>query len=126
MGFIYLRANQVLAWIGRDHSEGERAARLITKLRKHFEDFLEDNDDLYVREILNTSDQADLEFVVRMLERPLFNRVWIIQELGVAREIAFLYGPTQIGHTDLYFFIQCIACSHDSYQLEHYTNYARL
>ena len=123
---IYLRANRVLAWIGRDDGEAERAARLITKLRKDFEDFLEENDDLYVGDVLNTSDRADLEFVVRMLERPLFNRVWIIQELGVAREIAFLYGPSEIDRVDLYFFVQCVACSHDSYQLEHYTNYARL
>ena len=107
----------MLAWIGRDHGEGERAARLTTKLRRDFEDFLE---------VLNASDQADLEFVVRMLEQPLFNRVWVIQELGVAREIVFLYGPTEIDRTDLYFFVQCMACSHDSYQLEHYTNYARL
>ena len=126
MGLIYLRANQVLAWIGHDDGGAERAARLVKKLRKGFEDFLEDNDDLYVGKVLNASDKADLEFVVHILERPLFNRVWIIQELGIARGISFLYGPVEIDHIDLHFFIQCMAGSYDAYELGHYTNYARL
>jgi len=125
MRLIYLRARRVLAWIGPDDGEAERAARLIKRLRTVFEDALEGKNDLYLCEVMNDSDQAELEVVVRMFERPLFNRVWIIQEIGVASDITFLYGGSEIDRIDLLYFVNCMVGSQDLYQLEYYTDYAR-
>lgn len=124
MAFIYLRATRVLAWIGHDDG-AETACRLIKKLRNVLEEAWEETEDLYLRKAIETRDQADLKFVVHMFRKPIFSRVWIIQELGVARAITFLYGDFEIDWVDFVFFVNCMTCSQDLYQLEHHTDYEK-
>ena len=125
MAMIYLRASRVLAWIGRDDT-AETASRLIRKLRPEFEEAMEGIDKLVLRDVMDAQDQADLEFVVRMFRKPLFSRVWIIQELGSAADITFLYGDFEINRTDVFFFVNCMTGSQDLYELEHYTDYEKI
>jgi Heterokaryon incompatibility protein (HET) len=124
MALIYLRAARVLARIGHDDG-AETASRLIKKLREVLEEAWEETDDLCLRQVIDAQDQADLEFVVRMFRKPLFSRVWFIQELGVARAITFLYGDFEIDWVDLVSFVNCMMDSQDLYQLEHYTDYEK-
>lgn len=124
MALIYLRARRVLAWIGYGAGAGT-ASRLIKKSRKVFEDALEEKEDLNLLEVMDAQDQADLEFVVQMFGAPLFSRVWIIQELGVASEVKFLYGDFDIDWVDLVFFVNCMNRSLDLYELEHHTDYEK-
>jgi hypothetical protein len=105
---------RVLAWIGRDDG-AETASCLIRKIRTSFEEAMEGDRDLYLRDFIDAQDQDDLEFVVRMFREPLFSHVWIIQELGVGRDITFLYGDFEIDWIDLLFFVYCMVSSQDLY-----------
>jgi hypothetical protein len=87
---------------------------------------MEGERDLYLRNVMDARDQADLEFVLRMFREPLFSRVWIIQDLGVARDVTFLYGDFEIEWIDLLFFVNCMVGSQDLYQLEHFTDYEKI
>jgi hypothetical protein len=101
---IYVKARATLSWLG---PEGDRsteafkyASKLIKVLRKHMakngqleisDEELKDTDDIKV-----TLGDPDLEALIKTLERPYFERAWIVQEVAVSEKISLICGDAVI------------------------------
>jgi len=110
MGEIYARAERVLVCMGGAPTEGaEREVKgLVEKVKSKFlrdggrdldtgnhEDGDGDGD-----EWLRNADSA-WQALAEVMGRPWFRRVWVIQEVGLAREPVVLYGEEEFGYRDL-------------------------
>ena len=94
---IYGDAALVIVWLGAEEATDEKALLLLRRLYElHYErrggpyyELLED---------LNLPDTDDPAWpaLQAFFQRPWFSRVWIIQELALARESVFLCGGTEI------------------------------
>jgi hypothetical protein len=65
---------------------------------------------------------------IYVVARPISDRNYGKPRLRAwsCESIILLYSPAEIDRLDLYFFLQYMACSYDSCQLEHYINYRRI
>lgn len=75
MGRVYSSAKEVFLWLGDSDKITQRAFHFMENGR---------------------GDQADLESVLLLLGRPWFQRVWVIQEITVARNIRIGCGDDRI------------------------------
>ncbi|KAL8735817.1 MAG: hypothetical protein Q9166_000681 [cf. Caloplaca sp. 2 TL-2023] len=91
MGSIFRRARKVNAWIGGDDEDTAQALNLITRL-------LSEKDVAWSkRNPLN----LNLMPLKSLLQREYWQRVWIIQELTLARSITIYCGKYQLPWTKL-------------------------
>ncbi|KAF2805780.1 HET-domain-containing protein, partial [Mytilinidion resinicola] len=96
MARIYHQASRVVVWLGEAANSSSLA---LEKIRDAGGKKSEDspNNDL----IRQDSPNNDLirEAILALLQRPWFRRIWILQEVGVARHILIMCGATEIdGH----------------------------
>ena len=100
MGFIYTKARRVLAWLGPDPGDASLAVNLMTRFNTLLDDYDSwlDVPDLSERQISQWTQgyEAQWRAVGRLCDSPLFRRVWIIQELGLATRCSFLLGEYEI------------------------------
>ncbi len=106
MGLIYWRAQKVLIWLGPDDEEDSRwnvrnAVKLIHRLEQLYRNRSQSiqeipSTNLYDIEKLNDRDDAnEWEAFRRLLGRKWFTRVWVVQELGLAKEATFHCGSAE-------------------------------
>ncbi|OTA95382.1 hypothetical protein M434DRAFT_208127 [Hypoxylon sp. CO27-5] len=87
MGLIYRTAEQVLIWLGREADGSKNAMKLIFSVA-----------DLYVEEsdvaasLANEAHRARWRDVARLFDRPYWRRVWVRQEIALAKGIVVLCG----------------------------------
>lgn len=82
MGYIYRRARQVVAWVGPESAMDVAAFRVVNYL--HAEGWFSP-EELYTWFSL-----------VRFIKRTWFSRVWIVQELALAKKIIIYCGKNQL------------------------------
>ncbi|GAB1205870.1 hypothetical protein APSETT445_004549 [Aspergillus pseudonomiae] len=88
MGKIYARANQVVVWLGDEADNSDKAMEGIR---------VKVADSYGVSEYANVGTH-DAE-ISKLCERPWFRRIWVVQEVGLARDIRVLCGSAEIsGH----------------------------
>jgi hypothetical protein len=96
---LYATAEQVVIWLGAEKEDGSTgwAFQMIPILAKLSSDELKQ----YVMD--NTTPGAmseefrnDFLSLRRLVQRPWWQRVWVIQEFVVARETVLLYGPHEL------------------------------
>lgn len=88
---IYESAEQVLVWLGGDADDSADAIRLMER----FTDA--DCPDGYVeRSILDNQDLAQWKAVAKLFDREWFRRVWVRQEVAVAKTIMVMCGKERI------------------------------
>jgi hypothetical protein len=91
MGLIFTDARQVLAWLGRDRGDAEKAVRfnyqILQLLRRS-------GRRVSCEEINHSLHKNDKEWkaVKRMFASQFFSRIWTIQELGLASNTTIFYG----------------------------------
>lgn len=100
MRSIYAQANLVHVWLGpRSHEftnmTAQRAFQLLQNLKVKSK-----IEEIY-QGIAGIDDEV-CEILSRILDRPWFRRIWILQEIGVARAAIFYYGGACIDRTALY------------------------
>ncbi|KAI1417224.1 HET-domain-containing protein [Hypoxylon sp. FL1857] len=87
MGHIYRSAEQVLIWLGREADGSKKAMQLIFSVA-----------DLYTEEsdvaasLANEAYRARWQDVARLFDRPYWRRVWVRQEIALAKGIVVLCG----------------------------------
>jgi hypothetical protein len=101
---IYVKAKATMSWLGpagdRSTEAFEYASKLIKLLRKH----LANNGQLEIpdEELKDTTDvkvtlgDPDLEALIKMLERPYFERARIVQEVVVSNKLSLICGDAVI------------------------------
>lgn len=104
MHLIYQCAEQVIVWLGRENEPGDMgtgvaritaASTLIVKLLEMVSEAKEEWD------VLNILDQTgDFTLAIQILEklfyRPWFLRIWIVQEIALAKTATVAFGPQRI------------------------------
>ncbi|KAI1141067.1 HET-domain-containing protein [Hypoxylon sp. FL0543] len=87
MGLIYRNAEQVLIWLGREADGSKRAMKVIFSI---VDLYVEENDVL--ASLANEAHRARWLDVARLFDRPYWRRVWVRQEIALAKSIVVLCG----------------------------------
>ncbi|KAE8367503.1 heterokaryon incompatibility protein-domain-containing protein [Aspergillus caelatus] len=87
MRMIYAQAERVIVWLGDATENGDKALDGIRCLAE----------EQYTASTLNTSENYDA--CLRLLQQDWFSRIWVLQEVGVARCVNIMCGSVSInGH----------------------------
>ncbi|KAI1392149.1 HET-domain-containing protein [Hypoxylon trugodes] len=87
MGLIYRRAEQVLIWLGQEADGSRKAMKLIDSIS----DIGVEESDIEAS-LLNDAHYARWQDVVRLFDRSYWRRVWVRQEVALAKGIVVLCG----------------------------------
>ncbi|KAK4158746.1 heterokaryon incompatibility protein-domain-containing protein [Cladorrhinum sp. PSN259] len=99
MGFIYTGTDQVLAWLGDESEDSDLAMDMIEqwgnwaismkdKELKNLADIQKD--------IPNAFDRDAVSAIQNILQRPFWNRIWIVQEVVLAKELDLVCGTKRL------------------------------
>ncbi|KAB8253517.1 heterokaryon incompatibility protein-domain-containing protein [Aspergillus pseudonomiae] len=91
MRAIYAQADRVIVWLGEAIEDGDKALKTIHRLAE--------DQSLQDKSLLAQSQKTSNNACLRLLQREWFQRIWVLQEVGVARCISMVCGSVQInGH----------------------------
>lgn len=93
MASIYNNAERVIAWLGESADGSDELFSCINGLNQHGSRWAPNEKGKYI------PNDEFLERRDRLLQRPYWNRTWIIQELHMAREVVFQSGDSQATRT---------------------------
>lgn len=119
MGDIYANASRVLVWIGESvRNEAAECFDLIRKTNIVLDNLylqyqaVEEIPPIQCQEILDAN-PADWDMVRRFMESPWFTRVWVLQEVGLARSATIYYGRASLEWSQLVEFMLFVASRAD-------------
>ncbi|EOA83728.1 uncharacterized protein SETTUDRAFT_32764 [Exserohilum turcica Et28A] len=136
MGLIYWIARRVLVWLGEEDKQATpfSAQRAFTVMRKcsYLREEIENN-----RANLNANstsrnhgmegeDAESWEAVRQLLMRNWFTRVWVVQELGLARDATFYCGDSSLTFEDMNRFWDFITSNAHMYLSQYQLNFQML
>lgn len=113
MGVIYWKASRVLVWLGEEDKSTKQvsAAKAFEFIRRcsEFTETMENNRNIHqptampnkMEEIEGSKETVSWESVQHLFTRDWFTRVWVVQELGLARYATFYCGDASIDFLDL-------------------------
>lgn len=104
MGNIFALASRVVAWVGEGDGGESAAVNLIRRMIERFEQLRGDSGSIKDIPPITAEETASLiesdpqawKSIKKMLDSPLFGRVWIIQELGLGTDVILLFGSASI------------------------------
>ncbi|KAJ8066149.1 hypothetical protein OCU04_005240 [Sclerotinia nivalis] len=111
MARIYGQANRVIVYLGKSTDDSDLALESIRIAAEYEEEEPHDSDLLSESTDITTDDQeeksvnlstsqSDEKPILELLKRPWFQRIWVLQEVGLARSIQILCGSAEIdGYT---------------------------
>ncbi|KAK4446123.1 HET-domain-containing protein [Podospora aff. communis PSN243] len=76
MARVYASASRVLVWLGNDEGDGANALRSLLRMARPGAQPL----------------PSDSGALCALLKRPWFTRMWVLQEVAVARQVSVMYG----------------------------------
>ncbi|KAI0884041.1 heterokaryon incompatibility protein-domain-containing protein [Annulohypoxylon maeteangense] len=105
MGEIYSRANNVVVWLGRaqEPNDGEQLDddRIADKLHGVLDtlaNLQSENDEAAAALLDRTGNPIyAIRLLHRFFYRPWFNRIWVLQEITLAKTATIMYGDMRIG-----------------------------
>ena len=97
---IYARASSVLMWLGKLDDSTELAFDTFERFAAN-DDTQDGSATFRDIEVLGTADERKTA-IQRFIQRPYFDRVWIIQEVVVAKKAMVFCGPFSIAFERLY------------------------
>lgn len=132
MGLIYWIARKVLVWIGEDDKEATQfsARRAFALMHKcsAFREEVENNrsnghqSSVSPRFPMEIENRDSWKAVQRLLLRNWFTRVWVVQELGLARDAIFHCGDSSLDFQDVSRFLDFLTLdaplNRSQYQLD--------
>ncbi|RYP61914.1 hypothetical protein DL770_009681 [Monosporascus sp. CRB-9-2] len=83
MAEIYSKASRVVVWLGEAENDGDQALEDIGLLA----------DDMFGEPMVH---EPSKQAILALLQRPWFQRVWVLQEVAAARSILMKCGSTEI------------------------------
>ena len=102
---IYSHATRALVWLGPGDEGSDRVMRLIPRVREFPSDSSSTADPthLLVPEFVQqgAEDALEPEDLVQFFSRAWFRRAWVVQEVGVSRQISVLCGHATVEWDDL-------------------------
>ncbi|KAB8232362.1 HET domain-containing protein [Aspergillus alliaceus] len=91
MRAIYAQADRVIVWLGEAIEDGDNALKTIHRLAE--------DQSLQDKYLLGQSQKTSNDACLKLLQREWFQRIWVLQEVGVARCISMICGSVEInGH----------------------------
>jgi hypothetical protein len=131
MGEVYSRAERVLIWVSRDTEGDAVAARdLILEVNKHFNDAFPGYASMDDVPLLPPDSPLLIperwKAVQTFYCRPWFSRVWVLQEVGLARKAVVLYGTLRFSWAPVIGFVMLLANRVDLQAVQVYLNIGRL
>ncbi|KAI1454181.1 heterokaryon incompatibility protein-domain-containing protein [Annulohypoxylon moriforme] len=104
MGEIYSRASNVIVWLGRAQEPGDGEQldddRISEKLHGLLETLADLNPEHNEAAALLLDRTGDPLYAIRLLHRffyrPWFNRIWVLQEIMLAKAVTIVYGDMRI------------------------------
>jgi hypothetical protein len=88
MGQIFAQASRVLVWLGEEADNSDRGLQLLSSVA---------NIDLAEKVLSDVERAYEWEAVFQLLQRPYFQRQWVIQELACARKAVVYCGQSSMG-----------------------------
>ncbi|KAL8913602.1 MAG: hypothetical protein Q9172_007245, partial [Xanthocarpia lactea] len=107
MGDIYMNAVRVIIWLGADpNNEAEEGFRLIQDTNKYLDGQLQEYRNVDEIPPVPHYDSIDAgpgkwDMVRRLMDSAWFSRVWVLQEIGLARSAVVYYGKTTMDWSHL-------------------------
>ena len=113
MGLIYFKARRVRIWLGRDEEVLEEyrayhASQLIERYARLYETCSPDPGGKKLQSLSQSlfkqpgsTQHPHWTALSRLLKRPWFTRVWVVQELGLSRDAVFYCEDTQFNRREL-------------------------
>ncbi|ORY13402.1 heterokaryon incompatibility protein-domain-containing protein [Clohesyomyces aquaticus] len=93
MGQIYSKAEQTLVWLGPSDEDSAVAIDFVSLINKGLGELNECPDDASLLFEMNSSrDSPGWGALGNLLSRPWFQRVWVIQEVALSRDVHVLCG----------------------------------
>ncbi|OOF96413.1 hypothetical protein ASPCADRAFT_206608 [Aspergillus carbonarius ITEM 5010] len=107
MRAIYAQADRVVVWLGPPEDNGDNALEVIGHLAEN---------KMQMRPKLTTAylQKKDNNIFKELLEHNWFRRIWVLQEVGVARSIIIKFGLGQIN--GIHFERVSAHCTYPAYQ----------
>jgi hypothetical protein len=115
MGTIYQRADAVLSWIGPEDEDSERGIQAMGRaaatarylqLQSVLDPYSDSSSPEQCRQMLERIckslrddswlDEGDLERALNLTNRDYWQRIWVIQEISLARYVLIMCGTSQI------------------------------
>jgi hypothetical protein len=88
MNGVYSRADLVRVWLGEGSEDSHNAMNFATKLQPLIPTFVAGS----WKEAEATTTREEWDSLRRLFERPWFERIWVIQEIVLAKEAEFMCG----------------------------------
>ena len=106
MASIYNRAMRTVVWVGDEDKDSVIAVRLIQALsvaRQRFPALIRFPDKLQAETDLDLPpvDSQQWLSLFRFFSRPIYERMWVIQEIVVARDVVIRCGPARLSWDDI-------------------------
>ncbi|CZR58311.1 related to heterokaryon incompatibility protein [Phialocephala subalpina] len=100
MAKIYSQANRVIVWLGEAADDSDRAIEEIRVTAS--------------KKSTNSSNNETIQqAILKLLQRPWFRRIWVLQEVAAARHVLIMCGSAEI---DGYVFCLCVELLKDFYE----------
>ncbi|KAK3710207.1 hypothetical protein LTR37_010428 [Vermiconidia calcicola] len=122
MAMVYNRAKNVCVWLGNGDGDSRRAIDFIGKLLR-----LDDFDPL----TQDPGTESEWAALNNLMQRPWFNRRWIVQEISLARDAVLFCGDQSVSWHDFSAAVSLFAARHRdlrhlfqrSSEFHHHPNY---
>ena len=88
---IYGQAAQVLVWLGPASEDSARAMDVIEYMTN-----ADTSDDWIAKSMLDPAQQPTWHAIARLFARPFWRRVWVRQEIAMAKEIMVMCGTRKV------------------------------
>ncbi|KAL8402568.1 hypothetical protein RB596_009081 [Gaeumannomyces avenae] len=103
MAKIYAKASRVIVWLGEASDNGDQALEAIRMAaQEQYTDsaIYEPNHQatlaLSHQDLANSSNNEANQAILRLLQRPWFQRIWVLQEVAAARHVLIKCGSMEI------------------------------
>lgn len=95
MGKIYSQARQVLIWLGEETEYDSEAFNAVSQLETALPTPLPNDSEIFIRAV-NSIPRSSWLQIACLLQNPWFQRVWVIQEVRMARSAQLFHGSKSI------------------------------
>ncbi|KAL8410372.1 hypothetical protein RB596_000181 [Gaeumannomyces avenae] len=100
MAEIYAKASRVIVWLGEASDNGDQALEAIRMAaqKQHTNSAINEPNPqtTSAQDLMKSSNEANQQAILRLLQRPWFQRIWVLQEVAAARHILIKCGSTEI------------------------------
>ncbi len=93
MGKVYSAAYKVTAWIGDEYEDSEEAFGLIREYKAAAGEDEDEGQD-YIESLWDRQEEPCRMALWKLLNRPWFRRIWVIQEVVLAKDVKVVCGES--------------------------------